>query len=89
MFTYFQVHYQDNVIAGFIASSILWILAYFIVLKKILICQETLCLRIGHHKVDGTHYKTCPKHTCPETHVKLKHKHYAKHPQAHKYLNKE
>jgi len=86
LWQYFQQHYQDNVIAGFINSIVVVILAYFLILKKMLVCQEKWCFRIGHHKVDGTHYKTCNKHATYAIHTKWQHKHFAKYPEQHKFL---
>jgi len=86
MWLYFRLHYQDNVIAGFINSVIIGILAYFIILKKMLICEGKYCFRIGHHVVEGTHYKTCPKHTTAHDHKMLIAKHMKKYPEAHKFL---
>jgi hypothetical protein len=83
---YFQLHYQDNVIAGFINSIILGVAAWFLIVKKMLICKETWCFRPGHHKVEGTHYKTCPKHTTKEIHDKWKIQHKKDYPEAHKFL---
>ena len=83
---YFSQHYQDNVIAGFINSIVIGVLAYFIILKKMLVCKEDWCFRFGHHKVEGTHYKTCPKHTNAEVHNRLQKAHRDKHPKADKFL---
>jgi hypothetical protein len=87
--SYFHAHYQDNVVAGFINSIVIGIAAYFIILKKMLVCQEKWCFRIGHHKVEGTHYKTCPKHSTAEIHKKWQHKHNAKYPEQHEFLKKD
>jgi hypothetical protein len=83
---YFQAHYQDNVIAGFINSIVLVLFTWFILIKKMLICKEKWCPRIGHHLVEGTHYKTCPKHTTNEIHTKWQEHHKVKHPGAHAFL---
>ena len=74
-----------NVVAGFVYAMVL----YFAVFKKMLICQEKWCFRLGHHKVDGTHYKTCNKHATPAIHKKWQHKHYAKYPKQHEFLKKD
>ena len=89
MLPYFQLHYQDNVIAGFIYTFIVFGLTYLLIIKKMLICKKNWCFRYGHHKVPGTHYKTCPKHTNDEVHKDLQARHAAKHPETHAYLKKD
>lgn len=69
-----------------LASVICGVALYFTVLKKMFVCKEKWCFRIGHHKVDGTHYKTCNKHATPEIHKKWQHKHSAKYPEQHEFL---
>ena len=73
-----------NTVAGFVYAAVL----YFAVFKKMLVCREKWCFRLGHHKVEGTHYRTCPKHTNQEVHTRLQHQHFARHTEAHKFLNK-
>ena len=74
-----------NVAAGFIYAIIL----YLAVFKKMYVCEGKWCFRIGHHRVKGTHYKTCPKHTTDKDHKILIAKHKRKHPEAHKFLNQD
>ena len=69
------------------ASAIIGVLAYFLILKKILVCEKQWCFRIGHHRVAGTHYRTCNKHATPEYHTELQHRHYAKYPRQHEFLS--
>jgi hypothetical protein len=71
-----------------LASIICGVAVYFVVLKKMIMCKETWCFRLGHHPVHGTHYKTCPKHTNAKIHRKWQAHHKAHHPEAHKFLNK-
>jgi hypothetical protein len=47
------------------------------------------CWRIAHHRVEGTHYKTCHKHATPEEHQRLYDLHAQKFPEQHKLFAKE
>ncbi|MGH7156849.1 MAG: hypothetical protein ACREGG_01940 [Candidatus Saccharimonadales bacterium] len=49
-------------------------------------CNQPRCWRIGHHKVDGTTYRTCSKHTTLEYHTALQKQHAVKHPKQHEFL---
>lgn len=51
-------------------------------------CNEKRCLRIGTHKVEGTTYRTCHKHTTIPVHARLIGRHSEKRPEAHRLLNK-
>jgi len=50
-------------------------------------CNQPKCWRIGHHKVEGTTYRTCSKHTTLEVHSALQKKHAKERPEQHKLLN--
>lgn len=50
-------------------------------------CAVKGCPRFGTHKVDGTKYKTCHKHTTLSWHAKLQQDHSDKFPEQHKLLN--
>jgi hypothetical protein len=50
-------------------------------------CVE--CFRIGHIKVEGTHYKTCHHHATISTHDKIQAEHKAKYPEQHKFLKEK
>ncbi len=44
------------------------------------------CWRLAHHKVEGTHYKTCHKHLTKSDHDNLRMKHEYDYPEQHKIL---
>ena len=46
------------------------------------------CWRIAHHRVEGTHYKTCHKHATPDEHARLQEMHRHKFPEQHKLFSK-
>jgi hypothetical protein len=50
-------------------------------------CSQKKCWRIGRHKVDGTTYHTCAKHTTLKFHSALQKKHARKRPEQHALLN--
>lgn len=82
---YFHNHWQDNLIAGLIQSTLLGLWVY----KKMIICSKPWCFRIGHHKIKGTHYKTCSKHATKAIHQDFQHRHFAKHPTQHEFLRRQ
>jgi hypothetical protein len=45
------------------------------------------CWRPGVHRVEGTHYRTCHKHSNSVDHKKLREQHRRKYPVEHKLLN--
>lgn len=45
------------------------------------------CMRIALHKVTGTVYRTCVKHTTVDHHDMLRVKHAEEHPEQHELLN--
>lgn len=47
----------------------------------------TRCWRLSHMKVEGTHFKTCHKHSTASHHAFLKQLHAEKHPEQHAFLN--
>lgn len=50
-------------------------------------CNQSGCWRVGHHKVEGTTYRTCSKHTTLKFHTALQQKHAKKRPEQHRFLN--
>jgi len=52
-------------------------------------CTVKGCLRIAHHPVDGTSYKTCHKHATVTIHKRLHKEHSQKYPAQHELLNPE
>lgn len=50
-------------------------------------CQS--CRRIALHKVGGTTYRTCTRHTTIAHHAELHQQHAIDHPEQHELLNKE
>lgn len=50
-------------------------------------CNQAKCWRIGRHKVDGTTYHTCAKHTTIKFHSALQKKHTKERPEQDKLLN--
>ena len=46
-------------------------------------CSEKRCPRIGKHKVEGTTYRTCSKHTTVLVHVRLMDRHAVERPEQH------
>lgn len=50
-------------------------------------CNQPRCWRVGHHKVDGTTYRTCTKHTTIGFHSALQKKHAKERPEQHALLN--
>jgi hypothetical protein len=51
-------------------------------------CEQRHCWRIGHHKVEGTTYRTCGKHTTAAVHETLQQKHAHKRPDQHAFLHR-
>lgn len=47
----------------------------------------TNCWRLAHHRVQGTHYKTCHKHATKQEHLTLHNKHATEYPDQHEFLN--
>jgi hypothetical protein len=52
-------------------------------------CTVKGCPRIGHHKVEGTNYKTCHRHATVSHHKKLQQDHKDKFPKQHELLGKK
>lgn len=50
-------------------------------------CAVKGCPRIGHHPVEGTHYKTCHKHATLDAHKVLQKKHRREWPDMHELLS--
>jgi hypothetical protein len=48
-------------------------------------CAE--CLRYAHLEVQGTHYKTCHKHSTIDLHKRLRRQHLKDYPLQHELLN--
>ena len=69
--------------------TIVWLPTLIVVYRKKFECAEKGCWRIGHHPVEGTHHKTCHKHTNAKIHGKLQLNFRRKHPEAHKFLNRD
>ena len=64
-------------------------LTYFTVIAvayRHLKCKS--CWRIAHHRVEGTHYRTCHKHATPAEHARLSALHARKFPEQHKLFEK-
>lgn len=47
------------------------------------------CWRIAHHRVHGTHYKTCHKHMTSREHDKIRMEHEKAFPDQHRFLEEE
>jgi hypothetical protein len=56
-------------------------------LYKKFLCEQHRCWRIGSHRVDGTTYRTCGKHTTATVHAHLSRKHAERRPAQHAFLN--
>jgi hypothetical protein len=52
-------------------------------------CSQHGCWRVGHHKVEGTTYRTCGRHVTAEVHQALFERHALKRPEQHRFLNGE
>jgi len=50
-------------------------------------CSQKGCPRVGKHKVEGTTYRTCTRHTTVSVHKKLAEKHAVERPEQHELLN--
>ena len=61
--------------------------AGFAVVYRRMKCKS--CWRLAHHKVEGTHYRTCHIHATQSKHDALRARHKAKHPDTHAFLNRE
>jgi hypothetical protein len=64
-------------------------LTYFAVITvayRHLKCKS--CWRIAHHRVEGTHYKTCHLHATPAEHARLSALHAHKFPEQHELLGR-
>jgi hypothetical protein len=58
-------------------------------LYKKFLCEQRRCWRIGSHRVDGTTYRTCGRHTTAIVHADLTSKHARRRPSQHAFLNDE
>lgn len=50
-------------------------------------CHVKWCWRFSHMRVEGTHFKTCHKHSTASHHALLRQIHAEKYPEQHKFLN--
>jgi len=50
-------------------------------------CNQRGCWRVGHHKVEGTTYRTCGRHVTAAIHQALFERHARKRPEQHRFLN--
>ena len=51
-------------------------------------CNQRGCWCLGHHKVEGTTYRTCGRHVTAEVHRALYERHARKRPEQHAFLNR-
>ena len=72
------------VYGNIIAVPFCALLAYVVVFRKLVECQE--CHRFAYHHVPNTHHKVCNKHNTPEVYKKLEDAYRKKHPESHKLL---
>ncbi len=63
------------------------VLGAIIGLYKRFNCNQSRCWRIGRHRVEGTTYRTCAKHTTLEYHTGLQKRHAKKYPKQHEFLS--
>jgi hypothetical protein len=50
-------------------------------------CNQRRCWRIGHHRVEGTTYRTCAKHATLRDHTALRERHARERPEQHELMN--
>lgn len=73
-----------NIIQVVSGTSLIAAVALFF---RHLICKERGCCRIALHRVKGTTYRTCTKHTTTAAHYRLWARHAAERPDQHDLLN--
>lgn len=83
-----QPWWEGNVYGNLVASALLSGGIIYGFYRKVN-CAQKGCWRIGRHPVEGTHYKTCPKHTTEFYHLELQKHHKVKYPEAHAFLAKK
>ena len=77
--------WQGNVYGNLVASVVLSAGIIWTFYKMKLKC--TNCWRPSHHKVEGTHYRTCHIHSNKPDHKELSKLHASKYPAEHDLLN--